>query len=190
MDELVNYILQFGHLNQQQVDLVKSKFQRREIPKETFFLEAGKVPKELIFISDGIMRIIYYNHKGDEITKYFASENQLVGDIANFNLGTPTAEYLQAITPCTYLAISKKDMDELSQTIITWDLIMSKIAAKCLSDKVNKISAMMTEDAMQRYLNFLESFPTIANRIPLSYIASFLGITQSSLSRIRKNTKS
>jgi CRP-like cAMP-binding protein len=187
MDEFINYLLQFGHLNQPQIDLVKSKFKHKEMPKDAFYLEAGRVPKELIFITEGIMRLCYYNHKGEEITKYFAHENQLVGDIANFNLGTPASEYLQAITDCTYLAITKKDMDELSHTIIVWDAMMSKIAAKCLTDKVNKISTMMAEDATERYLNFLQNFPNIANRIPLSYLASFLGITQSSLSRIRKN---
>jgi len=135
------------------------------------------------------MRLCYYYHKGDEITKYFTDENQLVGDIANFNLGTPASEYLQSITDCTYLTITKKDVGELSQTIIVWDVIMSKIAAKCLTDKVNKISTMMAEDATERYLNFLQNFPNIANRIPLSYLASFLGITQSSLSGIRKNIR-
>lgn len=189
MDELINYILQFGHLNQQQIKLVKSKFRFKSLPKDKFYLEAGKIPRELIFIVEGVMRICYYNHKGEEITKYLVNENQLTGDISNFNLGTPASEYLQTITNCTCLAITKKDMDELSQTIIAWDAIMSKIAAKCLSDKVNKISSMMAEDATERYLNFLQSFPNIANRIPLSYLASFLGITQSSLSRIRKNTQ-
>jgi CRP-like cAMP-binding protein len=189
MDEFINYLLQFGHLNQQQIDLVKSKLKNKEIARNGFHLEAGKVPKELIFITEGIMRLCYYNHKGEEITKYFADENQMVGDIANFNLGTPASEYLQAITDCTYLAITKRDMDELSQTIVVWDAMMSKIAAKCLTDKVNKISTMMAEDATERYLNFLQNFPNIANRIPMSYVASFLGITQSSLSRIRKNIK-
>jgi hypothetical protein len=56
-----------------------------------------------------------------------------------------------------------------------------------LADKVNKISSMMAEDATERYLSFFENFPKLANRIPLSYLASYLGITQSSLSRIRKN---
>lgn len=80
-------------------------------------------------------------------------------------------------------------MKELSMTIIKWDNIIAKITAKALADKVNKISPMMAEDATERYLSFLEKFPNLANRIPLSYLASYLGITQSSLSRIRKNIR-
>lgn len=69
------------------------------------------------------------------------------------------------------------------------DTIIAKITAKALAEKVNKISPMMTEDAAERYLRFLSKFPTLANRIPLSYVASYLGITQSSLSRIRKTIR-
>jgi len=80
-------------------------------------------------------------------------------------------------------------MEELSLTIIGWDAIVSKITAKGLADKLNRISPMMVEDATERYLNFLTNFPGLANRIPLSHLASYLGITQSSLSRIRKGIK-
>ena len=80
-------------------------------------------------------------------------------------------------------------MRELSMTIIEWDNIIAKITSKGLADKVNKISPMMSEDAKERYLSFLEKFPNLANRIPLSYLASYLGITQSSLSRIRRNIR-
>lgn len=82
---------------------------------------------------------------------------------------------------------TKETMKELSMTIIEWDTIISKITTKAMAEKVDKISVMMTEDAKERYLSFLIKFPGIANRIPLSYLASYLGITQSSLSRIRKN---
>lgn len=85
-----------------------------------------------------------------------------------------------------YLVMSKTAMKELSMTIIEWDSIIAKITAKGLAEKVNKISPMMSEDATERYEKFLKNFPSLANRIPLSYLASYLGITQSSLSRIRK----
>jgi hypothetical protein len=80
-------------------------------------------------------------------------------------------------------------MKELSLTILIWDDIINKITNKALVEKVNKISPMLSEDATERYLSFFKNFPTLANRIPLSYLASYLGITQSSLSRIRKNIR-
>jgi len=187
MEALINYLLQFGDLNKQQIDLIKSKFELKKIRKEEYYHEAGKIPKEVIFITNGIMRICYYNNKGEEVTKYFMDENQLVTDILNYNTGTPSSEYMQAITDCEYLAISKNSMDELSKTIIGWDAIIAKVVALGMSQKVTKISTMMAEDATERYMKFFERFPTLASRIPLAYLASYLGITQSSLSRIRKN---
>jgi CRP-like cAMP-binding protein len=189
MEALINYLLLFGHLNQQQIDLIKSKLVLKEIRKDEYYHEAGKIPREVIFLKEGIMRVCYYNNKGDEITKYFIEENNFLADINSYNQEIPSTEYIQAITACQYYSFSKSVMKELSMTIIAWDSIVAKITAKGLADKVNKISPMMAESARERYLSFLEKFPDLANRIPLSYIASYLGITQSSLSRIRKGIR-
>lgn len=140
-------------------------------------------------MTDGIMRVSYYNNKGEDITKYFMEENNFVADINNYNQNTPSTEYVQAITDCRYIAFSKMAMEELSMMIICWDNIVAKITGKALAEKVNRISPMMTEDATERYLQFIDKFPNLVNKIPLSYLASFLGITQSSLSRIRKNIR-
>ena len=189
MNALINYLLQFGNLNQQQIDLIMNKAVLREIRKDEYFHEAGRIPREVIFLTEGIMRVCYYNNKGDEITKYFIDENNFLADINSYNQEIPSTEYIQAVTACTYFVLTKSAMKELSMTIIEWDNIIAKITAKGLADKVNKISPMMAENAKERYLSFLEKFPGLANRIPLSYLASYLGITQSSLSRIRKNIR-
>lgn len=121
------------------------------------------------------------------MSKYFIDENNFLADMNSYNQGIPSTEYVQAVTDCEYIVLSKSAMEELSMTIIGWDAIISKITAKALAEKVNRISPMMTESAKERYLKFLTDFPSLANRIPLSYLASYLGITQSSLSRIRRD---
>jgi CRP-like cAMP-binding protein len=189
MKELINYLLQFAHLTQQQVDLIKSKGVFKEIKKEKYFQEAGKIPREVAFLTEGIVRICYYNNKGDEITKYFIDENNLIVDINSYHQNIPSSAYIQAITDCKFIVFSKEAMRELSMTILIWDDMLNKIISKALVEKVNKISPMLAEDATERYLSFFTKFPTLANRIPLSYLASYLGITQSSLSRIRKNIR-
>jgi len=187
MDKLTNYLLEFGQLNQQQIDLIKRKAQVLELKKDDYFSEAGKIPKQVAFIEKGILRVCYYNSNGDEITKYFIDENNFAVDINSFNQKIPSSEYVQAVTDCTLLVFSTESLNDLSATIIQWDGIIYKITEKALVEKVNKLSPMLAEDAKTRYLNFLEKFPNLANRIPLSYLASYLGITQSSLSRIRKS---
>lgn len=187
MEALINYLLQFGHLNAQQIALVKSKGVAHELKRDTYYSEAGTIPREIVFITEGIFRISYYNNKGSDITKYFIDENNLVVDIMSYNEGIPSSAYIQCVTDCKYIAFSKEDLNELSMTIITWDAIINKVIAKALAEKVNKISPMMSQDATERYHSFFTKFPGMANRIPLSYLASYLGITQSSLSRIRKS---
>lgn len=189
MKELVNYILQFGNLNQQQIDLILSKAQEREIRKEDYFSEAGKVAVEVGFILEGVLRVCYYNNKGEEITKYFIDENNLVVDLDSFDNNICSSAYVQAVTDCKMIVFSKKDWQELLDTIIGWDTIVHKIISKALIQKVARRSPLVSEDATTRYLSFMEMFPNIINRVPLSYLASYLGITQSSLSRIRKNIR-
>lgn len=187
MDKLINYLLQFGQLNLQQIDLVKSKAKSLELKKDEYFSEAGKTPNRVAFIVTGILRVCYYDSKGEEITKYFIDENNFAVDINSFTQKIPSSEYVQAITDCSLLIFSTEGLNELSMTIIGWDSIINQITTKALIEKVNKLSPMLAEDATTRYLMFLEKFPTLANRIPLSNLASYMGITQSSLSRIRKN---
>lgn len=189
MERLINYLLLFGHLNQHQIELIRSNVVVKTIKKDEYYHEAGKIPREIIFLTAGIMRVCYYNNKGDEVTKYFFDENNFIVDVLSYNQGIPSTEYIQAITDCEYLVLSKTAMQELSMTIIGWDPIIAKITAKAMAEKVNRISPMMAEDATERYHRFLSLFPDLANRIPLSYVASYLGVTQSSLSRIRKQIR-
>jgi len=187
MKEFIEYILQFGNLNQQQIDLILKKATELNFPKDEYFSEAGKVSKQVGFVLDGIVRVCYYNNKGEEITKYFIEENNLVVDLESFDNEIPSTAYVQAITNCRLIVFSRKDWLELSDTIIGWDAIVHKIISKALRQKVERRSPLVSEDATTRYLMFLEIYPNVVNRIPLSYIASYLGVTQSSLSRIRKN---
>jgi CRP-like cAMP-binding protein len=189
MKELVEYILQFGNLNQQQIDLITKKATELEVRKDEYFSEAGKISMQVGFVIDGVMRVCYYNNQGEEITKYFIDENNLVVDLESFNNSVCSSAYVQAVTDCKLIVFSKPDWDELLHTIIGWDAIVHKIIARVLMQKVDRRSPLVTEDATTRYLTFLEKFPKVANRVPLSYLASYLGITQSSLSRIRKNIR-
>jgi len=187
MNKLIDYLLRFGSLNAQQIDLIISKATTMTLKRGQYFSEAGKIAREVAFICKGVLRVCYFNKEGDEITRYFMSENNFVVDLNSYTSQIPASEYIQAITECELLILSQTDIQELSSTIINWDAIINKIISKALMNKVNLISPMIAEDATERYLTFLKNFPLLVNRIPLSYIASYLGITQSSLSRIRKN---
>lgn len=85
MENLINYLLQFGQLNQQQIDLVKSKAKVIELKKDDYFSEAGKIARQVAFVDVGILRVCYYNNKGEEITRYFINENNFAVDLSSFS---------------------------------------------------------------------------------------------------------
>lgn len=189
MDKFIEYILQFGNLNKQQIDLIKSKATETVLCKDDYYWEAGKAVKQIGFLTEGIIRVFYYNSKGEEITRYFFDENHLILSGTTVDeIYTPSV-YLSAISKCRLVVFSKQNWKDISQAITGWDNIIQKIITKHKSEKLGKISELVSQDGTTRYLDFIEKFPTLANRVPLSFIASYLGMTQSSLSRIRKNIR-
>lgn len=185
MNGFVNYILQFGNLNKNQIGLILSKATELCLKKEQYFSEAGKIPIQVGFIMEGVIRGCYYNNKGEEITRCLIAENSLVVDYLNFDTNSISTEYLQACTDSRLIVFSKADWDELSQTIVGWDAIKAKMVQLCMYQKSRK-GPVISQDASTRYLEFLKNYPSLVNRIPLSHIASYIGVTQQSLSRIRK----
>lgn len=188
MEELIAYILQFGNLNKQQVDLITKSAIEMSLREGDYFSEAGKIPRQVGFIVEGVIRGCYYNRQGKEITRCFIHESSLVADYLNFEAGTPASEYLQACTDCKLLVFSKPDWEALSHTVAGWDKIKNKMVHLCMFQKSRK-SPVISQDATTRYLAFMETHPSLTNRVPLAYIASYLGVTQQSLSRIRRNIR-
>ncbi|MFP9098536.1 Crp/Fnr family transcriptional regulator [Flavobacterium sp. RHBU_24] len=189
MEALINLILQYGHLNKQQIDFVLSKVEMLEFKKDDYLSEAGKVPRYVAFVLEGVFRFSYYNNKGEEVTTYFVDEGNFVVDNEKFESQIVASEYVQAATDCKVLVFSKKDWDDISNTIVGWEMMKAKMVKKCLLLAMERRSPLVSEDATTRYLSFIEAFPNLINRIPLSYVASYLGITQQSLSRIRRNIR-
>lgn len=188
MDKLIEYILQFGNLNSEQIALITSSATEILLQKDEYFSKAGKIPKRVGFIVEGVVRGCYYSHVGEEITRCFISENNLVVDYDNFESSSASLEYLQASTDCKLIVFSKKNWEELSLKIAGWDNIKNKMVQKCMFQKSRRLP-VISQDGTTRYLEFMKNYPTLLNRIPLVYVASYLGVTPQSLSRIRKGIR-
>src|SRR5690606_36487051 len=121
MKEFIEYVLQYGNLNKQQIDLITSKATEIELCKDDFYWEAGKTVRKIGFLMDGVLRVYYYNNKGEEITRYFIDENHLIlaGNMVD-EVYTPS-EYLSAITDCKIVVSAKQEWKEIGEN----DLILS-----------------------------------------------------------------
>lgn len=186
MHGFVDYILQFGNLNKHQIDLILNKATDLPLKRGQYFSEAGAIPNQVGFILEGVIRGCYYTNKGEEITRCLIAENNLVVDYLNFETNSISTEYLQACTDCQLIVFSKGDWEVLSRTIVSWDAIKAKMVQLCMYQKSRK-GPVVSQDASTRYQEFLKNYPSLVNRIPLAHIASYIGVTQQSLSRIRKN---
>jgi len=189
MEAFIEYVLQFGNLNKQQIDLITRKATELVLRKDDYYWEAGKTVRQIGFLTEGVLRVYYYDNKGEEITRYFIDENHLILSGTTIDEVYTPSEYLSAITDCKMIVFSKQDWKEITETVIGWDAIIQKITAKHHREKMERRGGLVSQDATTRYLEFIEQFPALANRVPLSFIATYLGITQSSLSRIRKNIR-
>ena len=118
MKKLIEYILQFGILNSQQIKLIEKKVTELELRKDEYFSEAGKTPKQVAFIVEGIFRGCYYNNKGEEITRCFIQEKSIMCDYVNFEANAISSDYLQACTDCKLIVFSRQAWEELSNIIV------------------------------------------------------------------------
>lgn len=189
MKELKNSLARYPMLKEHDIKLITEKAQLKVIKKGDYFLENGKVAKELGFITEGILRVSYLNNQGEDITKAFIPENNFALNITSFNNKIPSEVDFKAVSDCKILLFSEKDLTDLATLIPCWKDLFLEVAADVLINKLKISNNMLIQDAKTRYLEFLKIYPGLANRIPLSALASYLGIKQSTLSRIRKKFK-
>ena len=186
MQELVNYLLHLGTLDKQQVDTIASTAIYRHLKVGDYFSEAGKMVNETAFVLKGILRIGNMPDSGQQTTLYFIAENDFVIDMEDSPYQAPLSAYVQAVIKSELAVLTAAGLQTLSSAIPAWDTIFKQIIARTLLDKAARITPAIPEDATTRYKDFLEHHSSIASRVPLGHLASYLGITQQSLSRIRK----
>jgi len=187
MEELFNYIKKFGVLTHAEELLIAEGLQEITIEKGESFIEAGKLSRKIAFVKEGVFRSLYYNKQGDDFTRYFIYEGRFIGDFHGFADQLASHEYIEAITDGVLLAIDLEHFKKLEEKIAVWPVLFARLHAFVAHNKLKVASIMLNLDAKERYIHFLNHYPGLANRVPQSMLASYLGITPSSLSRIRRN---
>lgn len=187
MEQLFRYIRKFGPLDKREEGLIMQAFQKRSIPKATYFVTCGKINNSIAFVENGVFRSLYYNNKGDDFTRYFIYEGRFIGDFQSFLDRTPSNDYIEALTDAEVWSLDHDNFLLLEKEIKIWPLLVAKLYGFVIESKLKTANTMLNLDAKARYLLFLQLYPGLANRVPLAMLASYLGITASSLSRIRKN---
>lgn len=148
----------------------------------------GVTCKTIYFVKKGLARIFYYK-EGTEITEYFAFENDIIVRAESLFTGKPSKKAIQAVEDTIFIGIPSEKLFGLYDTFPDLERLFRKIIESSYVDTVNRIESIQFHTAEERYLQLLQDKPDLIQRIPLKHIASYLGITQVSLSRIRSSIR-
>jgi CRP-like cAMP-binding protein len=185
--QLIAFLQLFSTIPEAEQDLISAAFQPMILKEGDYLQRGGQVCRQLFFICRGVLRIVVVNDKGVEVTHYFLKQNQFCTILNSFNTETVADESIQAACDAAVLAITKPDLLALYDKLPYVQTLFNQIIQQGLLDKIRIRNTYLGQEAATRYKLFMMQQPDIALQVSLSDVASYLGITPQSLSRIRKN---
>lgn len=181
-----DYFRSFNLFSEDEIEAFLQLFELRKINKNDYFIQEGERCKEVAFIKSGIFRSFYISDKGKDMTYCFRFPNQMIAAYSSFISGSPSKENMQAINDAELMVLRKEAVDQLTQSSLNWTRFLKMIAEQEYLELETRFFQFQRDSAAQRYSALLKNYPDYILTIPLQYLASYLGITQRHLSRIRK----
>lgn len=182
--KLSTFITKYVNLSDGELESITSKFKSKTIKKNSYLLEKGSICKDIVFVNKGCLRL-FYLQDGIEISVWFAFEQSSAIEIYSFISENPTNYFLQAIEDSEVLYLSKTELNKLYLQHPKMQEMMRNFWEDVILNLIDRFTALQTDSAEKRYLDLL-SKPAYLETIPQKYLASFIGVTPTSLSRIRK----
>ena len=175
-----------GAISAAQALEIAACFRPRYLARHDFLLEAGQVSDTYLFLTRGLLRAFALDPSGQEVTTNLAGPGQVVFEVASFFNRTPSLEHIQALTDCEGWSLNFEQLNELFHARSEFREFGRGMLVRGFAALKARMLATITESASVRYEHLLRTHPELLLHVPLKYIASYLGITDTSLSRIRK----
>ncbi len=183
---LKNALFEKINFNEDELKVILGSFEKESIIKGEHIIKTGKTCDKLYYIKEGIFRSYYINESGKDITQWFFNDGKFMTSIESFYQQKPSLYNIQALEDAVVYSINRKKLDTLFNTYPKAERFGRLLAIEMLIKVSNKLNAIQFQKAKERYEYMITEFPNIYYRVPLGYIASYLGMTQETLSRIRK----
>jgi len=186
INELEEYIKSyFGVVKSDELKAISSLFKLTIVKKGEYYLKTGKQSDKLSFIQSGLMRIFVTTDE-KEITQWISSKGYFVTDLSSFVFENPARWTIQALVDTELYTINRKNYNRIGALIPEWHHLEKLFIIKCFSTMEDRIFSHLSMTAEERYNFFFENNRELFNQVPLQYIASMLGMTPETFSRIRK----
>ena len=185
MTELEQYIHSYFGVTEEGISRISALFKSTILKKGDYFLKAGSTCDKLSFIQSGFLRA-YVSMEDKEVTQWISSKGYFMADLASLTFRVPSRWNIQALVDTELHTIQKKDYDDIAALVPEWPDLEKRFIVNCFTIMENRIFAHLSMSAEERYAVFFDKNKELFNQVPLQYIASMLGMTPETFSRIRK----
>jgi CRP-like cAMP-binding protein len=173
-------------LTAKEFETCRQYFSPKKLKKRQFLLQEGEVCRNIAFVNSGCLRAYTVDHKGEEHIIQFAIEDWWISDLNSYLTGAPATYTIDALDDSDVLLLERSDRDRLLESVPKMERFFRLLQESNYVATHRRINETLSASAEERYLAFLKTYPALAEQVPQSQIASYLGITPQSLSRIRK----
>jgi CRP-like cAMP-binding protein len=187
-DVFIKYITDRVSISEKELDSIISVCSIKRLRRKQYLLQEGDIWKLIAFVVKGCLRTYTVDEQGLEHINSFSIENWWAGDRESLLTGKPSIYNIDAVEDSEILLITHENYNMLLREIPAFNQMVTDIHNKSFIAAQKRIHIAISYTAEQKYSAFLETYPQLANRIPLHMVASYLGITPETLSRIRKLT--
>ena len=184
METFIKIIKGIAPLSDEGVNKILNITTSQHFNKGDYILKEGAVCNGFYYVAKGLVRIFYYKNE-KEISEWFAFENNMCFSILSYFNKTPSSLIIQCIEDSEILTISRDGLNNLRNSDFEIANLVYNMLSGSLIMSQERMSSVQFETALQRYENLLRLHPTLLQRVPLHYIASYLGVSAETLSRIR-----
>jgi CRP-like cAMP-binding protein len=186
MTDLEQYINSYFGVTGEELSAIVALFKPTTLKKGDYWLKTGNICGQLSFIQSGFLRV-YVSMEDEEVTQWIGAKGSFMADLASLTFKTPARWNIQALTDTELHTIHDKEYKRIAELVPRWPEYEKHFIVKCFTMMENRIFAHLSMSAEGRYCFFYQQNKELFNQVPLQYIASMLGMTPETFSRIRKN---